>query len=243
MDSIRHVGGWQTTNLEATLRARPITPPDNTLADNTLTVWRDRLILAADLGGTFVFAVEGALAAILGRLDLLGVMVLSFVTALGGGIIRDVLIGATPPSAIRDARYPCVALTGGLLTFVFYALVSQVPADILIRLDAAGLALFAIAGTQKALAFGIQPLIAAALGTVTAVGGGATRDVLLTQVPGVLRVDIYATAALAGSLTMVGCRRLGLPVWAGSLIGGGVCIALRLVSVSRNWNLPTATDW
>jgi uncharacterized membrane protein YeiH len=161
---------------------------------------------------------------------------------LGGGIIRDVLIGATPPVAIRDPRYPCVALAGGLLTFLFYAFVSRIPPDVIIRLDAGGLALFAIAGTQKALAFGIRPLIATALGTVTAVGGGMIRDVLLTQVPGVLRVDIYATAALAGSLTMIACRRLGLPIWAGSLIGGCVCIVLRLVAVSRNWNLPTATE-
>jgi uncharacterized membrane protein YeiH len=220
------------------LRAKPAT-----IQDSALSVWRDRLILAADLGGTFVFAVEGALAAIQNQLDLLGVMVLSFITALGGGIIRDVLIGATPPMAIRDTRYPAVALAGGLLTFLLYAYVARVPTDLIIRLDAAGLALFAIAGTQKALAFGIHPMIAAALGTITAVGGGATRDVLLTQVPGILRVDIYATAALAGSLVMVASRRLGLPVWAGSLLGGAVCVALRLVSVARNWNLPTATGW
>ena len=89
----------------------------------------------------------------------------------------------------------------------------------------------------------MSPLIAAALGTITAVGGGVIRDVFLGQVPGILRVDIYATAALAGSLTMIAGRRLGLPVWAGSLIGAGVCIALRLVSVSRQWNLPTVTGW
>jgi uncharacterized membrane protein YeiH len=217
---------------EAELTARP---------DKALTVWRDRLILAADLGGTFVFAVEGAMAAIDGALDLLGVMVLSFVTALGGGIIRDVLIGDAPPSAIRDPRYPLVALSGGALTFLFYAFVMRVPADVIIRLDAGGLALFAVAGTQKALAFGIRPLIAAAFGTITAVGGGVTRDVLLSRVPAVLRVDIYATAALAGSLVMVLARRLGLPIWAGSLLGAAVCIALRLVAVSRHWNLPTAT--
>jgi uncharacterized membrane protein YeiH len=166
-------------------------------------------------------------------------MVLSVVTALGGGIIRDVLIGDAPPMAIRDPRYPLVALAGGALTFLLYAFVSRLPAGLIIRLDAAGLALFAVAGTQKALAFGIRPSIAAALGTVTAAGGGVVRDVLLTR----LRVDIYATAALAGSVTMIACRRLGLPVWAGSVIGAGVCIVLRLVSVSRGWHLPTASGW
>jgi uncharacterized membrane protein YeiH len=225
---------WQ----EAKLRSLPGVFPDR-----VLTVWGERLILLADLGGTFVFAVEGALAAIAGELDLLGVLVLSFVTALGGGIIRDVLIGATPPVAIRDGRYPLVALAGGGLTFLFYAFVSSVPIPLIVKLDAGGLALFAVAGTQKALAFGIRPLIAAALGTVTAVGGGMARDVLLTRIPAILRVDVYATAALAGSLTMIAARRLGLPVWAGSLLGFVVCVALRLVAVSRDWNLPKVTGF
>jgi uncharacterized membrane protein YeiH len=220
------------------LRPAPFAFPDN-----VLTVWAERLILTADLGGTFVFAVEGALAAIAGQLDLLGVLVVSFVTALGGGIIRDVLIGATPPIAIRDGRYPLVALAGGGLTFLFYAFVSSLPVPLIIRLDAGGLALFAVAGTQKALAFGIHPLIAAALGTVTAVGGGMARDVMLNKIPVILRVDVYATAALAGSLTMIAARRLGLPVWAGSLLGCVVCVALRLVAVSRNWNLPRVTGF
>jgi uncharacterized membrane protein YeiH len=218
-------------------------PAQAAFPDNVLTVWAARLILIADLGGTFVFAVEGALAAIAGQLDLLGVLVVSFVTALGGGIIRDVLIGATPPIAIRDGRYPLVALAGGGLTFLFYAFVSSVPVPLIIRLDAAGLALFAVAGTQKALAFGIRPLIAAALGTVTAVGGGMARDVLLNKIPAILRVDVYATAALAGSLAMIAARRLGLPVWAGSLLGFVVCVALRLFAVSRNWNLPKVTGF
>jgi uncharacterized membrane protein YeiH len=201
------------------------------------------LILTADLGGTLVFAVEGALAAIQADLDLLGVMVVSFITALGGGIIRDVLIGATPPIAIRDPRYPLVAILGGGMTFLFYAFVSSLPVPLIIRLDAAGLALFAVAGTQKALAFGIRPLIAAALGTVTAVGGGMTRDVMLNRIPAILRVDIYATAALAGSLTMIAARRMGLPLWAGSLLGCVVCVVLRLVAVARHWNLPKVTGF
>jgi uncharacterized membrane protein YeiH len=209
--------------------------------DDAVTVWRDRLILVADLGGTFVFAVEGARSAVNARLDVLGVLVLSFVTALGGGILRDLLIGDTPPSAIRDGRYPLVALAGGALTFLFYRFVARIPTEVIVDLDAGGLALFAVAGTQKALAFGIRPLIAAAFGTLTAVGGGVVRDVLLARIPGVLRVDVYATAALAGSLTMIAARRLGLPIWAGSLLGALVCITLRLLAVARHWNLPTAT--
>jgi uncharacterized membrane protein YeiH len=236
--SLQNPSNLKAATQEATLRSVPLGIPNN-----VLTVWGERLILAADLGGTFVFAVEGALAAIQAQLDLLGVMVVSFITALGGGIIRDVLIGATPPSAIRDSRYPLVALAGGGLTFLFYAFISSLPVPLIIRLDALGLALFAVAGTQKALAFGIRPLIAAALGTVTAVGGGMTRDMMLNKIPAILRVDVYATAALAGSLTMIAARRMGLPLWAGSLLGFVVCVALRRVAVARHWNLPKVTGF
>ena len=118
---------------------------------------RRRLIFAADLAGTFVFATEGAVAAIAASLDLFGVLVLSFATALCGGVARDVLIGATPPQAIRDWRYPITAFTAGAITFLSYELVRRVPTPLLTSLDAAGLALFAVAGTQKALPMACIP--------------------------------------------------------------------------------------
>ena len=145
------------------------------------------LLLAIDLTGTFVFAVEGATAAIRGNLDFFGLMVLAFATALGGGIIRDVLIGAVPPQAIRDWRYSATALIGGSLVFFLYAFVKQIPLPVITVLDAAGLALFAISGTGKALAFQINPLAAVLMGTITGVGGGTVRDMLLAQIPTVLR--------------------------------------------------------
>src|SRR5258707_4682047 len=114
------------------------------------------LLLALDLIGTFVFAVEGAGAAAAAHLDFLGVMVLSFATALGGGIIRDVLIGAIPPNAIRDWRYGAAAFLGGGAAFVFHSFVQQVPPELIVALDAAGLALFAVAGAGQALAFEIH---------------------------------------------------------------------------------------
>jgi len=199
----------------------------------------NRLVFAVDLAGTFVFAAEGALAAIQHGLDLFGIMVLSFVTALGGGVIRDLLIGATPPNAIRDWRYAAVAFTAGAATFVLYALAPLVPNAIVIGLDAAGLALFAVAGVEKALAYGISPFIATLMGTITGVGGGTVRDLLLTQVPAVLRVDIYATAALAGSIVVIAGRGLGLPLRATAIAGGVACFALRLVSVWQHWQLPS----
>jgi uncharacterized membrane protein YeiH len=198
------------------------------------------LVLVADLAGTFVFAVEGATAAIRGNLDLLGLMVLAFATALCGGMTRDLLIGAVPPNAIRDWRYPAVAFTAGTLAFLTHALVRPYPQEVIVTLDAAGLALFAVAGTEKALTYGIHPSIAVLLGAITAVGGGVVRDVLLAQVPAVLRVDIYATAALAGSLVMVVCHRIGVPRTQAAILGGAVCFALRMLAVWQNWQLPKA---
>ena len=197
------------------------------------------LVLALDVTGTFIFAIEGALAAIQAHLDLLGVMVLAFATALGGGIIRDLLIGAAPPSALRDWRYAALAFAGGGLTFLFYSLVLRVPHIALVGLDAVGLSLFAVAGTEKALEYKIPPFIATLMGTITGVGGGTVRDVLLTHVPAVLRVDIYATAALFGSIVLVILRGLGFGPKPAALYGFLACYVLRMLSVTLHWQLPT----
>jgi uncharacterized membrane protein YeiH len=198
------------------------------------------LVMVADLCGTFVFSVEGALAAVHHNLDFLGVMVLGFSTALGGGVIRDVLIGATPPSAIRDWHYTLVAFIAAALTFFFAPALRLLPHPVLIALDAAGLSLFAVAGTEKALAFGIHPFSAVLMGTITGVGGGTLRDLLLAQVPAVLRVDIYATAALFGAVIVVAGRALKARPALVGMAGGIGCFVLRLVSVWQHWHLPIA---
>jgi uncharacterized membrane protein YeiH len=196
------------------------------------------LLFAADMAGTLLFGIEGAEAAITGNLDLLGLMVLAFSTALAGGIFRDLLIGAVPPSSLRDWRYSAMAFTGAAIVFFLYRFVQGIPRDVILVLDAAGLALFAVAGTEKALLYEIHPFIAILLGTVTAVGGGTVRDILLARIPNVLRSDIYATAAMAGAAVMIAGRKLKLSdTWAAAL-GGGFCFALRLVSLWRHWNLP-----
>jgi len=197
-----------------------------------------KLLYAVDLAGTLLFAIEGASAAIANKLDLLGVMVLAFATALGGGIIRDVLIGFVPPNALRDWRYSATAFAGASITFFLNGFVQAIPAPLIMVLDAAGLALFAIAGTEKALLFDMPPLIAVLLGGITGVGGGTIRDVLLAKIPNVLRADVYATAALAGSAVMVVGRRLGLSPSVSVFLGGLLCFALRVISVWRHWNLP-----
>jgi uncharacterized membrane protein YeiH len=204
----------------------------------------DKLLSVVDLGGTLLFAIEGAAAAAKNDLDLLGLMVLAFATVLAGGIIRDVLIGAVPPRSLQDWRYPAMAFTGAATVFLFFShpLVQGFPNQLLMVLDAAALSLFAVAGTEKALLYKMHPLVAALLGTITAVGGGTVRDVLLAQVPSVLRSDVYATAALAGSVVMIATKRWGLGgTWA-ALLGGTVCFLLRVVSVWMHWNLPRVSN-
>ena len=169
------------------------------------------VVLAADLAGTAVFALEGALIAIQARLDLLGILVIGFVAGLGGGIIRDVLIGATPPAAIRDRRYLLLSVAGAVVAMLGAPWLGGALEMPLIVLDAAGLSLFAVAGLQKALVRGVGSMGAVLMGTLTAVGGGMVRDLLLAQVPVILRTDFYATAAIIGCVVILLTRRMGLP--------------------------------
>ena len=203
-----------------------------------MVITRKRVVLAADLAGTVVFAIEGATAAIHSGLDLLGVVVLSFIVALGGGIVRDLLIGATPPSAIRDWRYPALAFIAGLGAFLLHTQVDALPPLLLSTLDAAGLALFAVAGAEKALEFGINPFIAILMGAVTGCGGGVIRDMLLVRIPAVLVANIYASAALLGAAVVVVGRRLGWPPAVAATAGGVVCFVVRVAAVRFNWQLP-----
>jgi uncharacterized membrane protein YeiH len=193
-----------------------------------------QLLFVADMAGTLLFGLEGALAGIRGNLDLIGVMVLAFATALGGGIIRDLLIGDIPPASLRDWRYAALAFGGGTIAFFLYNVVQGIPANLMMVL-----ALFAIAGTEKALEHKMSGFIAVLMGTITGVGGGAVRDVLLAQVPRVLRAEVYATAAIVGSVGMVSCRKLKVSPTVSAILGGAVCFLLRVVSVWRHWNLPT----
>ncbi len=168
------------------------------------------LLSVFDLGGTFVFAISGGSAGVNRRLDLFGVLVLSFVAGNVGGITRDLLIGAVPPAAIADWRYLTVSLLAGAITFFWYSGINRLSNPVLI-FDAAGLAFFAVAGAQKAIAFGLNPLMSALLGMLTGIGGGMMRDVLLAEIPTVLRADLYAVAALVGASVVVIGAMLHLP--------------------------------
>jgi uncharacterized membrane protein YeiH len=198
----------------------------------------ETLLLVLDLVGTFVFALSGAMAGVKNRLDLFGVLVLSFAAGNAGGIARDLLIGAVPPAAISDWRYLAVSLLAGIVTFWRPSIINRLRSPVLI-FDAAGLGLFAVAGTQKALAFGLNPVMAALLGMLTGIGGGMTRDVLLAEIPIVLRADLYAVAALAGAAVVVIGAALRLPSTA-TIAGAVLCFGLRFVAIRRGWHLPVA---
>ena len=197
------------------------------------------LLLVLDLVGTFVFALSGATAGVKSGLDLFGVLVLSCTAGNAGGIARDVLIGAVPPAAISDWRYLAVSLLAGFVTFCRLSAIDRLRSPVLL-FDAAGLGLFAVSGTQKALTFGLHPVMAALLGMLTGIGGGMTRDVLLSEIPTVLRADLYAVAALAGAAVVVIGAALRLPSTAVTIAGAVVCFGLRFLAIRRGWHLPVA---
>jgi len=199
-------------------------------------------LLVLDLVGTFVFALSGGVAGVKERLDLFGVLVLSFAAASAGGIMRDLLIGAVPPATISDWRYLAVSLLAGLVVFFWYPVSERLRnlSDHVLVFDAAGLALFAVVGTQKALGYRLNPLMAALLGMLTGIGGGMLRDVLISEVPTVLRSELYAVAALAGAVVVVVGHVLNLPPTATAIAGAALCFSIRLFAIRRGWRLPVA---
>jgi uncharacterized membrane protein YeiH len=199
----------------------------------------ETLATVLDLGGTFVFAISGGLAAVNRRLDIFGILVLSFVAGNFGGITRDVLIGAVPPAALSSVNYLFVSVVAGLLTFFFYAGVGKLKTPVL-YFDAIGLAFFAVVGAHKAITHGLNPIMAALLGMLTGIGGGMMRDILLTEIPQVLRSDLYALAALAGAATVVGGDVMGIPYAISAAVGGILCFGLRFGAIRFGWHLPTA---
>ena len=198
------------------------------------------LVLGLDLAGTFVFAVSGAAKGVTRRLDLFGVLVLSFAAASAGSIARDLVIGAIPPAAIGDWRYLAVSVLAGVMTFAWFPVVHRLRSAVLV-FDAAGLALFAVSGAHKALEFGLTPVMAASLGMLTGIGGGMMRDTLVAEIPIVLRTELYAVAALLGAAVVVVGHVLRLPPTGVTIVGAVLCFGLRVVAIRRGWHLPAAT--
>jgi uncharacterized membrane protein YeiH len=197
------------------------------------------LLLVLDLIGTFVFGLNGALTAVrLTRLDVVGVVTLGMVTALGGGVIRDVLIGAIPPATFRDWRYFALAFGGGLIAFALSRRLERLEMPITV-LDAIGLSVFAVMGANKAVNYGLGIWPAVLLGVVTAVGGGTIRDTLVRQIPTVLHSDLYAIPALLAAGITVAAMRMGVYGLPAALGAAAVCFAVRMLGVRFGLKAPS----
>ncbi len=207
---------------------------------DTTVAHSETVLVVLDLVGIFVFAITGALVAVRKELDVFAVLVLAGVTGLGGGFIRDVLIGAVPPAALEDWRYLLVPVAAGLVTFFFHPTLGRAERVINV-LDAAGLALFCVTGALKADAFGLGVLPAALMGMVTGIGGGMLRDVLTGRVPLVFRGELYATPALVGALVAVLGVQSGLRTAFVAVPAALVCFGWRVVAARRGWNAPRAS--
>jgi uncharacterized membrane protein YeiH len=200
------------------------------------------LLLALDLTGTFVFAVNGALTGLeAARLDIVGMVTLGMVTALGGGILRDVLIGAVPPAAFSYWPYLAVAAGGALLAFFFSRALRQFALPI-VFLDAAGLSLFCVTGATKSLQYGLGAVPAVILGAVTGAGGGTIRDVLVRRVPAVLTSGLYAIPALVGAAIVVTAVRTGVYGAPAALGAAAACFLIRAAGIRYNLNAPVAPE-
>lgn len=195
-------------------------------------------LLVADLIGVAVFAASGAAAGVAKRLDLFGVAFVGFVAALGGGILRDLVIGV-PPLAFADWRYVIIAVAASLAAFWLHPTLNRIRRTVLL-LDAAGLGLFTATGTIKALDAGVPPVGACLLGMLTAIGGGLARDLLTGEIPVVLRREIYAVVALGGAVLVTVMYRLGMSGLLPLAGAAALMTVVRLLALRRRWSAPVA---
>jgi uncharacterized membrane protein YeiH len=196
-------------------------------------------LLVADLIGVVVFAASGASAAVAKRLDLFGVGFVGFVAALGGGILRDLVIGAVPPLAFADWRYAVTAVCASVAVFYLHPQLNRLRRTVLL-LDAAGLGLFTVAGTVKALDAGVPAVGACLIGMLTGIGGGLARDLLTGEIPVVLQRDIYAVVALGGAVTVTVLERVGVDGPLALAAAAAAMIFVRLLALYRRWSAPVA---
>lgn len=197
----------------------------------------DVFILLFDYLGTFAFAVSGALAAAEKKLDLFGAVFLGFVTAIGGGTTRDMMIGNTPVSWLQDPVYFYVIVAAVALTFLFTKTILSFP-KALFFFDTIGISVFTIIGIQKGLHSGIHPPLAVMMGILTAVMGGIIRDVLCNEIPLIFHREIYATACFAGGVFFVFFVFMNMPEPFTALVAAGVIFTIRSLSVRKGWALP-----
>ena len=198
-------------------------------------------MLLIEVIGVFAFALSGAFLAVRRGFDVVGILILAVVTAIGGGILRDVLIGDIPPAAVTEWPYFAAPIAAAAFTFFFHPAVERLMRVVLV-FDAAGLGLFCVAGTVKAMDYGLGPLPAAALGVTTGVGGGLLRDIVARETPVLVdpRSELYAIPAMAGALVIALLWELEVyePVY-GALVAAAI-VVVRLLALRRGWRAPTA---
>ena len=194
-------------------------------------------LTAIDWFGVAIFAVTGALVASRKRMDIFGFILLGCVTGMGGGTLRDAMLGALPVFWVREPIYLAICVAVSAATF-FLAHIPESRYRVLLWLDAAGLALFCVVGADRALTAGASTFIAVAMGVVTATFGGVVRDILGGESPLILRREIYVTAALAGAAAFVGLLALGVPGAIAAVAGFAACFVIRALALHYGWSLP-----
>jgi uncharacterized membrane protein YeiH len=197
------------------------------------------LTLVLNLSGTFAFGLSGGILAVKKRMDLFGVLVLSVSTGLGGGIVRDLILGHTPPATLTDWRYLGTAGLAGVLVFVWYNRIAN-HGTFITTFDAVGLSIFTVTGTVIALKAGLGPAPAALLGILTGVGGGVVRDVLAAEIPLIFRSEVYAVASMLGAVIVIAASQAGFSGIPSEILAAIATFILRMVSVQRGWKIPVA---
>jgi len=199
----------------------------------------ETLTLALNLMGTFAFGLSGGILGVKKRMDLFGVLVLSVATGLGGGIVRDLILGHTPPATLTDWRYLGTAGLAGVLVFVWYNRIAN-HGTFITTFDAVGLSIFTVTGTVIALNSGLGPIPAALLGMLTGVGGGVLRDIMAAEVPLIFRSEIYAVASLLGAIIIITATQIGFSGIPSEILAALATFILRMLSVQRGWKIPVA---
>jgi len=197
------------------------------------------LTLVLNLMGTFAFGLSGGILAVKKRMDLFGVLVLSVATGLGGGILRDLILGHTPPATVTDWRYLAAAALAGIFVFSWYNRIAN-HGTFVTTFDAVGLSVFTVTGTVIALNAGLGPAPAALLGMLTGVGGGVVRDVLAAEVPLIFRSEVYAVASMLGAIIVIVASQAGFSGIPSEILAALATFILRMVSVQRGWKIPVA---
>jgi uncharacterized membrane protein YeiH len=235
---MRILSFWEGGVVRPASKARQPPAPGNPGAAGGTVTMATTALLVLDLAGTFAFALNGALTALRAtRLDIVGVVTLGMITALGGGTIRDVFLDSLPPATFLDWRYLAVAASGGLIAFFSGRHLERINGTINV-LDAAGLSLFAVTGALKAVGLAFGPAQAVIVGTITAVGGGTIRDVLIRRVPSVLSSGLYAVPALVGATAVVVAELLGNRGSIATVGAAALCFVIRMAGVHFDVNAP-----